>query len=142
LLQTYTAAFRALYPAYAAVPYTSGAASVDTGMAKQNALWARYLNYKTGFSKTANEYAAAFLNCGLNTGAADLVLTDRNAQPPSGSTPPLVYTASSSISFEAEYTSLTDDDFETQLSGYIVPSGSPLRPGSAGHLYTDAGYDE
>ncbi|HEY4062666.1 MAG TPA: DUF6443 domain-containing protein, partial [Puia sp.] len=126
LLQSYTATFRVLYPAYAGVPYTSGATSVDTGMAKQNALWARYLNYRTGFSKTANEYAAAFLSCGLDPDAADLVLTDRIAQPPSGSAPPYLYSATSSITVSTGFTSLAGDDFETRIAAMIGSSGNAL----------------
>ncbi len=125
-LQSYTAAFRLLYPAYASVPYTNGGTSVDTGMAKQNALWARYLNYRTGFSKTANDYLAAYANCGLDLGAVDLVLTDRNMQPPSGLTSPSTYAASNSITFSTGFTSLTGDNFNTQVAGYLASSGIAL----------------
>jgi RHS repeat-associated protein len=125
-LQSYTAAFRLLYPAYGGVPYTSGGTSIDTGMAKQNALWARYLNYRTGFSKTANEYAAAFLNCGLVSGETDLVLTNRSTQPPSGATPPLLYTASNSITFSTGFASLSDDNFQTQFSAFLGSSANAV----------------
>ena len=53
--------FRTLYPAYNAVPYLDSTSTDD--QAKQNALWARYLNYKTGFSKNARDYMAAYKNC-------------------------------------------------------------------------------
>ena len=110
-----TDSFRVLFPAYAGVPYTGGSTSVDTGMAKQNDLWARYLNYKTGFSLTANAYATAYLNC-QDSGVANLVLTNRSTQPPAGSAAPALYTASSTVSFEQEYTSQSGDEFETDIS--------------------------
>ncbi|MHA4808141.1 RHS repeat-associated core domain-containing protein [Flavitalea flava] len=124
-LQNYTIAFRLFYPTYAGVPYISGV-SVDTGMAKQNALWARYLNFKTGFNKTANEYAAAYLSCNLSAPVTDLDLTDRNAQPPSGSTLPLLYTASNSVTFDQGYISFPMDNFETLISAFPGLSGTAL----------------
>lgn len=125
-LQTLTAAFRQLYPAYKEVPYTSGGTSVDTGMAKQNALWARYLNYKTGFSKSANEYAAAFLSCGLDSMAANLTISDRNAQPPSGTQAPYAYTASSSIIFAPGFASLPGDNFTASISSTMAGSATAM----------------
>lgn len=69
-LQAYTTAFRQQYPAFASVPYTSGGTAADTANAKQNALWARYLNYRTGFSKTAADYIAAYQSCTVNPGSS------------------------------------------------------------------------
>ena len=60
-LDSLTADFRALYPAYNAVPYLDSTATDEQG--SENALWARYLNYKTGFSKNALDYMMAYKNC-------------------------------------------------------------------------------
>ena len=124
-LQSYTAAFRALYSAYAGVPYTNGG-TTDTGMAKQNALWARYLNYKTGFSRSANDYAAAFLNCGLSSGSVHLVLTSRSAQPPGGSGAPETYTADSSIVFSSGYTSNPGDNFQSVIAQTLSSTSTAI----------------
>ncbi|MBN9384681.1 MAG: hypothetical protein J0H74_28260 [Chitinophagaceae bacterium] len=113
MLVNYTATFRTLYPAYNGIPYTG---SIDTSMANQNALWARYLNFKTGLNKTASDYAAAYAACGSGSSGPDwLVLTDRSTQPPSGT--PQLYVAKDSIIFSDGYTSLDTDDFETMLTG-------------------------
>ncbi len=60
-LDSLTADFRVLYPAYSAVPYLDSTATDAQG--SENALWARYLNYKTGFSKNALDYMMAYKNC-------------------------------------------------------------------------------
>jgi hypothetical protein len=60
-LDSLTAAFRVLYPAYSAVPYLDSTATDAQG--SENMLWARYLNYKTGFSKNALDYMMAYKNC-------------------------------------------------------------------------------
>jgi hypothetical protein len=91
---------------------------IDTGEAQQNGLWARYLNYKTGFSFNANVYAAALLSCSVDSGTANLVLTNRTSQPPIGGTTPMLYTATSTVSFDAGYASNTGDEFETQLGSF------------------------
>ncbi|MDO6433979.1 RHS repeat-associated core domain-containing protein [Flavitalea sp. BT771] len=115
VLKNYTDTFRLLYPAYSAVPYVG---ETDANMVRQNELWARYLNYKTGFNKSANEYAAVYPSCFYANGApAWLLLTDRATQPPSGSPPPQLYIARDSIIFFQEYSSLNTDEFETLLSG-------------------------
>ncbi|MDR3715180.1 MAG: DUF6443 domain-containing protein, partial [Puia sp.] len=127
-LQTYTQEFRTMYPAFSAVPYTTG---LDTGMANQNALWARFLNFRTGFSKNPAEYVAAYLSCNLNsdpvvTGTipTDLDLTSRSSQPPSGTTPPYYYAASNSITFDAGYSSLSTDNFVALITSTTGPTGS------------------
>jgi RHS repeat-associated protein len=122
-LQKYTDTFRIKYPGFSGVPYTY---NVDTGSAKKNALWARYLNYKTGFSYPANVYITAYLNCGLSAGSADLVLTDRIAQPPTGSAAPYIYTASNSITFSPGFESLPGDNFETLIAATLSGTGTAL----------------
>ena len=126
-LQTYTTAFRSLYPVYAGVPYSIG---VDTGQAKQNALWARYLNYKTGLNANTSQYIAAFLTCASGSGASviDLILTNRSTQPPSGSTAPYSYIASNSILLSPGYSSLAGDNFTIYITtgGGLGPGGNAL----------------
>ncbi len=114
VIDTLTARFRLLFPNFAGVPFTDS--TMDTTEAAQNALWARYLNYKTGFSLTANDYAAAYLNCGLDTAIdGNLVLTDRTTQTPAGAGEPYSYMAKNTVSFENGYASNTGDEFVTNL---------------------------
>ncbi len=68
-LDTLTIAFRTLYANCAGVPYISDV-TATTDQTNQNALWARYLNYKTGFGKTAQDYIAAYKTCHPATGVA------------------------------------------------------------------------
>ncbi|MGN6266192.1 MAG: RHS repeat-associated core domain-containing protein [Ginsengibacter sp.] len=56
-----TPEFRQLYPDYGGVPYLDSAATEE--QIQQNALWARFLNYRTGFSKNAIDYMTAYQNC-------------------------------------------------------------------------------
>lgn len=61
--------FKSIYPAYT-VPYTDSI-NITVPQQKQNSLLARFLNYRTGFSKNASEYLAAIKSCtgGGNTDA-------------------------------------------------------------------------
>ena len=61
LVNVLTPEFRTLYPAYSGVPYLDSTATAE--QVQQNALWARFLNYRTGFSKNAIDYMAAYQNC-------------------------------------------------------------------------------
>lgn len=61
LVNVLTPEFRTLYPAYSSVPYLDSSATAE--QVQQNALWARFLNYRTGFSKNAIDYMAAYQNC-------------------------------------------------------------------------------
>jgi hypothetical protein len=61
LVNVLTPQFRALYPSYNGVPFLDSTTTDDQG--KQNALWARFLNFRTGFSKNALDYMAAYKNC-------------------------------------------------------------------------------
>jgi YD repeat-containing protein len=60
-LDSLTTEFRQIYPAFSGVPYLDSASTDD--QAKQNSLWARFLNYRTGFSKNAIDYMVAYNNC-------------------------------------------------------------------------------
>jgi YD repeat-containing protein len=114
LIRQLTDSFRVLFPNFSNVPFTDS--TMDTTDAAQNALWARYLNYKTGFSLSGNDYAAAYLNCGLDTAIdGNLVLTDRTTQAPLGYGAPYSYLAKNTVSFEDEYTSNSGDEFETNV---------------------------
>lgn len=64
-LNTYTNEFKTLYPSYD-VPYTDSI-TMTSARAKQNSLWARFLNYRTGFSKGVSDYVAAYNNCHSST---------------------------------------------------------------------------
>ena len=110
------------------MPYFSATSSLDTGKAQQNALWARYLNYKTGFSVTANEYIVAYLNCNLDSGAANLVLLNRGTQPPVpvGVGGSLLYAATATISFDSSYASNPQDEFETQIAANLSGSANTM----------------
>lgn len=69
LKEVLTPEFRTLYPAYSGVPYLDSTATDE--QVKQNALWARFLNYRTGFSKNAMDYMAAYQNCSSGNPPAD-----------------------------------------------------------------------
>jgi RHS repeat-associated protein len=60
-LTTLTDEFKLLYPAYNGVPFLDSTATDD--QAKQNALWARFINFRVGFSKNAMDYMVAYKNC-------------------------------------------------------------------------------
>ncbi|MCP9751013.1 DUF6443 domain-containing protein [Ferruginibacter sp. HRS2-29] len=60
-LDSLTAEFHSLYPAYNSVPFTDSTATDE--QARQNNLWARFLNYRTGFSKNAIDYLQAYRGC-------------------------------------------------------------------------------
>jgi len=65
LVNVLTPEFRGLNTTlYSAVPYLD---SITDDKAKKNALWARFLNYRTGFSKSVYEYMAAYKNCSADT---------------------------------------------------------------------------
>ncbi|MEO6549320.1 MAG: LamG-like jellyroll fold domain-containing protein [Ferruginibacter sp.] len=61
LLSSLVAEFKSIYPSYL-VPYTDSL-TITPKQLKQNSLLARFLNYRTGFSKTSNEYIIAIKNC-------------------------------------------------------------------------------
>jgi RHS repeat-associated protein len=123
IIDTLTVQFRRLFPSFSGVPYTDS--TVDSTKASQNALWARYMNYKTGFSLTASAYAAAYMSCGYDSAIdGNLVLTDRTTQAPVGAGLPYSYNADSTVSFENGYTSNTGDEFQTSVGA--TASGSTI----------------
>ncbi|MBS1512422.1 MAG: hypothetical protein JST86_16370, partial [Bacteroidetes bacterium] len=65
LVDVLTPEFRTIFSAYSGVPYLDSTAT--DAQSKQNALWARFLNYRTGFTKTTMEYLTAYRNCTLDT---------------------------------------------------------------------------
>jgi RHS repeat-associated protein len=125
LIDSLTAQFRRLFPSFNGVPYTDS--TMDTTEAAQNALWARYMNYKTGFSLTANDYAAAYMNCGYDTAIdGNLVLTNRATQAPGGAGEPYTYMAQNTVSFEDGYTSNPGDEFQTSLGSTAPGSATAM----------------
>lgn len=143
IIDSLTTQFRSLFPNFNEVPYTDS--TMDTTEQAQNALWARYLNYKTGFNMTANDYAAAYMNCGFDTGFhGNIVLTDRTTQPPIGTGVPYQYQADSTVSFENGYASNSGDEFETSLGStassstvalcYLAPPVTYLPPPDTAHI--------
>ena len=61
LVNVLTPEFRLLYPAYSGVPFIDS--TTTDAQAKQNALWARFINFRVGFSKNALDYMLAYKNC-------------------------------------------------------------------------------
>jgi hypothetical protein len=61
LMDSLTPAFRTIFTSYSGVPYLDSTAT--DAQSKQNALWARFLNYRTGFTKSTLEYLTAYKNC-------------------------------------------------------------------------------
>ena len=104
-----TPQFRLLYPAYSGVPYIDSTATDE--QVKQNALWARFINYRTGFSKNALTYLEAYKSCntsdtcGSNTGVNSLIVSQR------GNPDVLQYKARTEIIFVSGFTSNPLDDF-------------------------------
>ena len=64
-LDSLTTEFRAKFPSFNSTPYLGS--SLTEAETKQNGLWARFLNYRTGFSKTTNDYLNAYNNCHSGT---------------------------------------------------------------------------
>ena len=60
-LDSLTIEFRQKFTNFNNVPYLDSTANDD--QLKQNSLWARFLNYRTGFSKTTRDYLEAYHNC-------------------------------------------------------------------------------
>lgn len=82
-----TEEFKQLYPAYNGVPYVN--TTTTDGQVQQNGLWARFLNFRTGFGKTALEYQGAYKNCkGATQPGNRLCAFDRPLNDPSDIYPP------------------------------------------------------
>ena len=127
-----TAEFKSIISA----PYNGGpnftGSNLTDDQIKQNILYARFLNFRTGFQYTWMEYAkaAANVNCSANGGGVvDLVVTART-----GNTPQQ-YIASNSITFDPNFDHPAGDDYETLLQAngggggtqtVICPNYKPL----------------
>ncbi len=109
-LDSLTSEFKIKFPSLTGVPY-SVADSLSIDQANQNELWSRFLNYRTGFSKNALEYLAAYeackgdSTCGVNAGVSNLTLTARASPYPSQ------YVARTSITIEGGFESSTGDNY-------------------------------
>lgn len=70
-LDTLTTEFRNKFPTFNSVPYLGS--TLTQAQSKQNGLWARFLNYRTGFSKNVNDYLNAYNNCHSGTPPANAI---------------------------------------------------------------------
>lgn len=61
LVNVLTPQFRSIFPQFSGVPFLS--TSTTDEQQAQNSLWARFINYKTGFSKNTLDYLRAYQNC-------------------------------------------------------------------------------
>lgn len=113
-LQALTAEFKLIFvPPYNAGPHFTGT-NLTPDQIEQNILYARFLNFRTGFQYSWMQYAqaAATANCnalGGGGGVVDLVVTTRT-----GNTPQQ-YIASNSITFDPNFDHPAGDDYETLL---------------------------
>ena len=62
-LDSLTTEFRTKFPFFSSVPYLDS--TTTEAQAKENDLWARFLNYRTGFSKNTHDYLVAYNNCDI-----------------------------------------------------------------------------
>lgn len=113
-IQGYVQQFRTLYTNYAGAPYMSIYAT--TAETEINSLLARFINYKTGFSKNAAEYIAAYKFCGLDT-SCNGELTAPNVLTINARTAPyrLEYIARVEINMLPNFESINNDEFLMEI---------------------------
>jgi RHS repeat-associated protein len=125
-LASLTTEFKNLYPAYNAVPYMSSSAT--DAESRRNNLWARFLNYRTGFSLSVMDYMAAIKNCNLdsttafigngndcgNQTAVDSLLVNGRLSPY-----PTDYFARRTIEFQGSFESNDNDEFSAELDSTL-----------------------
>ena len=86
-LDTLTTAFHNLYPSYSGVPFLDSTTTDE--QARQNSLWARFINYRVGFFKNAIDYLQAYHNCpSLSSNATAICAFDPPFNDPSDIYPP------------------------------------------------------
>ncbi len=122
-LSMLTTQFKSLYPAYSGVPYLTSSAT--DAQVQRNNLWARFLNYRTGFSLSVLDYMVAIKNCnldsssnfigygndcGYNTAVDSLLVTSRVSPYAQN------YTARKTIVFQSGFSSNSNDEFTTELN--------------------------
>ena len=150
-----TTEFVQLYPAYDSVPYR-GPGTTDV-QEQRNRLWARFLNFRTGFSLNALDYIDAYGNCnGTATGyigngadcgtgtAVDSLLVNARAMP-FGDT----YTARTTIEFVDGFDSNTGDEFVTNINASLSTcsnnygiAGTPLSGSGGNSNYVLCAFDK
>jgi YD repeat-containing protein len=82
-LITLTQEFRLIYPAYNSVPFLDSTATDE--QARQNALWARFINFRVGFGKSAMDYMVAYKNCNSGNPPVNALCSfDKPLNDPSG----------------------------------------------------------
>jgi len=128
-LSLLTTEFDTLYPWFAGVPFTSDTAT--DAQTQKNSLWARFLNYRTGFSLNALDYMAAYQHCstdtstafigngndcGTNTAVDSLLVNDRTGNA-------AVYYARETIVFQGSFTTNNADELTTSLDTALAACG-------------------
>jgi YD repeat-containing protein len=126
-LKSYVQQFRVIYPAFAAVPYMSPDATTE--QTEQNSLLARFINFRTGFSKNAIDYLTAWRFCGLDScsgegSAPDHLVLNTRAYPYPDS-----YIARIDIEMNPGFESLTDDYFIAEIND-LLDTCSTAKPGN------------
>jgi len=110
-LDTLTVEFRQIFPAYSGVPYMDPVNTTDD-QRSQNALWARFLNYRTGLSKNPDDYITAYTACGLTAppcgpgSGVDYLYVYSRVSPYQAE-----YTARKGVFVQPSFESRTPDDF-------------------------------
>jgi YD repeat-containing protein len=130
-LTALTAEFRQLYPVYNGVPYT--ATNPAEAQIKENALWARFINFRTGFSLSAFDYLSAYASCssensgyignGYDCGpstAVDNLFVNARLTPLSA-----IYIARQTIEFQNSFESNANDEFTTSLEPGLGTCDNP-----------------
>lgn len=128
-LDSLTNEFKTIYPNLTGVPYLADTLSAT--QSDQDGLWTRFLNYRTGFSKTTLEYMSAYQackadsTCGVNAGVNHLILTARSAPYPA------IYKARMSITVENGFESIPGDEFLMYIDPLLDSCTSSSSSGTA-----------
>ncbi|MDI9363590.1 MAG: deaminase domain-containing protein [Flavobacterium sp.] len=124
-LASLTTEFITIYPAYTGVPFTDVA--IDDDLINRNGLWARFLNYRTGFSAGVKDYITAFNNCGGNTytigngndcgtnTAVDVLFVNNGRLAPFTTK----YTARQTVIIQNSFESTTGDEFTVSIDNTL-----------------------
>lgn len=123
-LTALTTEFKSLFPFYNNVPHTDSI--ITDAQIQENSLWARFLNYRTGFSLNALDYLSAMQSC-ANDSAHVITMGNGSDCGPSSAVDTLLvnarltpyysqYDARLEVVFQGEFESTTTDEFETVLN--------------------------
>ena len=149
-LAALTAEFTGLDSSFIGVPYTSDTAS--DAQTQRNSLWARFLNYRTGFSLGVLEYIAAKQNCSTGGGGTVYSVIGNGMDCGPGTSVDTLnvntrlspyfnqYLARKTIIFQDGFTSSDTDEFTTGVdssygncsnTGIAGNTGSPISTGDS-----------